>query len=69
MHDIFKFEESARFLYTCHNFEFQNALGLKNRLRSRTFVTILMITYVLETRLRTCIQHVVFCIHKLNAKP
>ena len=50
-------------------FKFQDALGLKTRLRSRTRVATLMITYVLETRLRTCIQRVVICINKLNAKP
>ena len=50
-------------------FKFRNALGLKNRLRSRTRVATLMIKYVLETRLRTCIQRAVFCIHKVNAKP
>ena len=37
-------------------FKFQDALGLKNRLRSRTRVTTLMIKYVLERRLRTCIR-------------
>ena len=50
-------------------FKFQSALNLKNRLRSRTRVTTLMIKYVLERRLRTCIQRVVFRIHKFNAKP
>ena len=50
-------------------FKFQSALDLANRLRSRTRVATLMIKYVLETRLRACIQRAVFCIHKLNAKP
>ena len=50
-------------------FKFQNALGLKNRLRSRTHVTTLMVKYVLERRLRMCIQRVVFHIHKFNPKP
>ena len=49
-------------------FKFQSALDLKNWLCSRTRVTILMIRYVLETRLRACIQRGVFCIHKLKAK-
>ena len=47
-------------------FEFLNALDLKNRLRSRTRVATLMIKYVLERRLRTCMQRGVFRIHKLN---
>ena len=49
-------------------FEFQSALDLKNRLRSRTRVATLMIKYVLERRLRTCIQRGVFRIHKLNTE-
>ena len=49
-------------------FKFQDALGLKNRLRSRTRVTTLMIKYVLERRLRTCVQRRVFRIHKLKTE-
>ena len=37
-------------------FKFQNALDLKNRLRSRTRVATLAVTYVMEARLRACIQ-------------
>ena len=48
-------------------FKFQSALDLKNRLRSRTRVTTLMIKYVPERRLRTCIQRGVFRIHKLKS--
>ena len=44
-------------------FRFQSALGLKNRLRSRTRVANLVIKYVLETRLRECIQRALFCMH------
>ena len=49
-------------------FKFQSALDLKNLLRSRTHVTTLMIKYVLEKRLRTCIQRGAFRIHKLNTE-
>ena len=42
--------------------------SLKNRLRSRTRVANVMIKYVLETRLRACIQRAVICIHKLKRK-
>ena len=48
-------------------FKFQSALNLKNRLRSRTCVTTLAIKYVLERRLRTCIQRGGFRIHKLKS--
>ena len=36
--------------------KFQSALDLKNRLRSRISVATLTMNYVLEARLRTCIQ-------------
>ena len=40
-----------------------------NRLRSLTSVTISTMNYLLEARLRTCIQRAAFCMHKRNAKP
>ena len=49
-------------------FKFQSALDLKNWLRSRTRVTTLVVKYVLDRRLRACIQRYVFRIHKLNTE-
>ena len=66
---VLDFKNRLRSRTRVATFKFQSALDLKNRLRSRTRVTPLMIKYVLETRLRACIQRVVFCIHKLKAKP
>ena len=46
--------------------KFQSALNLKNRLRSRTRVTTSIINYVLEARLRACIQRaVIACINAM----
>ena len=48
-------------------FKFQDALGLKNRLRSRKGVTTSTINFNMEVRLRACIQRAAFSIHNMEA--
>ena len=62
IHDIFKFEESARTRVASVVFPRTRGV-LKNRFRSRTRVTTLTINYVLDARSRACIQRDVFRIH------